>query len=162
MFVIANIVCTLNRIGKSARFRPPEMIPQYCITHRYCARFVRHYPTHILVCAHITSEISLKLNTPINVKPVGGETGHRVGFWHFQKNCCKIPYPRTKMWGQNNWNSSPREMICGHGHKQKFKNPYPRDSKIIQMPHPRAKAINQNLALCPAFPSPAGLTLIGA
>ena len=32
-------------------------------------------------------------------------------------------------------------MICGHGHEQKFRYPYPRDSKKIQMPHPRAKAI---------------------
>ena len=38
-------------------------------------------------------------------------------------------------------------MICGHGHEQKFKYPYPRDSKIIQMPYPRAKAIDQNPAL---------------
>ena len=56
-------------------------------------------------------------------------------------------------------------MICGHGHEQKFKYPYPRDSKIIQMPYPRAKAIDQNPALCPASPHPpptAGLTLIGA
>ena len=44
-------------------------------------------------------------------------------------------------------------MICGHGHEQKFKYPNPRDSKIIQMPYPWAKAIDQN---------PAGLTLIGA
>ena len=51
-------------------------------------------------------------------------------------------------------------MICGQRHEQKFKYPYPRDSKIIQMPYPRAKAIDQNPALCPA--SPAGLTLIGA
>ena len=37
------------------------------------------------------------------------------------------------------------------------------DSKIIQMLYPRAKAIDQNPALCPAFPLPdAGLTLIGA
>ena len=35
-------------------------------------------------------------------------------------------------------------MICGHGHEQKFKYLYPRDSKIIQMPYPRAKAIDQN------------------
>ena len=45
-------------------------------------------------------------------------------------------------------------MICGHRRKQKFKYPYPRDSKVIQMPYPRAKAINQNPALCPASPSP--------
>ena len=44
-------------------------------------------------------------------------------------------------------------MICGHGHKQKFKYPYPRDSKIIQIPYPWAKVIYQN---------PTGLTLIGA
>ena len=43
-------------------------------------------------------------------------------------------------------------MICGHGHEQG-------DSKIIQIPYPRAKAIDQNAALCPVFP-PAGLTLI--
>ena len=40
-------------------------------------------------------------------------------------------------------------MICGHGHKQIFKNPYPRDSRIIQMPYFRAKAIDQIPALCP-------------
>ena len=60
----------------------------------------------------------------------GGKAGHRAEFWHFPKNCCKIPYPRAKMLGQNNWNSPPREMIGGHGHKQKFKYPYPRDSKM--------------------------------
>ena len=46
-------------------------------------------------------------------------------------------------------------MICGHGHEQKFKYPHPRDSKIIQMPYTRAKAIDQNPALCPASPLPA-------
>ena len=54
-----------------------------------------------------------------------------------------------------------QEMICGHGHEQKFKYPYSRDSKIIQMPYPRAKAIDQIAALCPASPR-AGLTVIGA
>ena len=55
-------------------------------------------------------------------------------------------------------------MICGQGYEQKFKYPYPRNSNIIQMPYPRAKAIDQNPALCPASPPPppAGLTLIGA
>ena len=55
-------------------------------------------------------------------------------------------------------------MICGHGHEQKFRYPYPRESKKIQMPYPRGKAIDQNPALCPAPPppTPAGLTLIGA
>ena len=43
-------------------------------------------------------------------------------------------------------------MICDHGHEQKFKYPYPRDSKIIQMPYPRAKAIDQKPALCPPHP----------
>ena len=41
-------------------------------------------------------------------------------------------------------------MICG----QKFKYPYTRDSKIIQMPYPRAKVIDQIPALSPASPSP--------
>ena len=34
-------------------------------------------------------------------------------------------------------------MICGHGHEQKFEYLYSRDSKKIQMPYPRAKAIDQ-------------------
>ena len=45
-------------------------------------------------------------------------------------------------------------MICGHGHEQNFKYPYLRDSKIIQMPYPRAKAIDQIPAQCPTSPSP--------
>ena len=45
-------------------------------------------------------------------------------------------------------------MICGHGHGQKFKYPYSGESKIIQMPYPRAKAIDQIPALCPASPPP--------
>ena len=52
-------------------------------------------------------------------------------------------------------------MICGHGHEQKFKYPYPWDSKIIQIPYFQAKAIDQIPTLCPASPL-AGLTLIGA
>ena len=43
-------------------------------------------------------------------------------------------------------------MICGHGHGQKFKYPYSRESKIIQMAYPRAKAMDQIPALCPASP----------
>ena len=44
-------------------------------------------------------------------------------------------------------------MICGHGHEQKFKYPYTWNSKIIQMPYPRAEAIDQISALCPASPA---------
>ena len=44
-------------------------------------------------------------------------------------------------------------MICGHRHEQKFRYPYPRDSKKMQMPYPRAKAIDE---------IPPDLTLIGA
>ena len=43
-------------------------------------------------------------------------------------------------------------MICGHGHEQNFKYPYLRDSKIIQMPYPQAKAIDQIPAQCPTSP----------
>ena len=43
-------------------------------------------------------------------------------------------------------------MICGHGHEKKFKYPYPRDSKIIQMPYTQAKAINQIPVLSPTSP----------
>ena len=50
-------------------------------------------------------------------------------------------------------------MICGHGHEQKFKYPYPRDSKIIRMPYPRAKAIDQNPTLYPAPPPPRWLDI---
>ena len=77
----------------------------------------------------------------------GEEAGHRVGFWHFPKHCCQIPYPQAKMWGQIYLKFPAREMICDHGHEQKFKYPYPRDSKIIQIPYPWAKAIDQNPAL---------------
>ena len=36
--------------------------------------------------------------------------------------------------------------------EQKFKYPYPLDINIIQMPYPRAKAIDQIPAICPAPP----------
>ena len=88
-----------------------------------------------------------------------GEAGHRAGFWHFPKNCCQIPYPQAKMWGQIYRNSPPQEMICGHRHEQKLQHPYSRDSKIIQIPYPRAKAIDQIPALCPASPSPRRLDI---
>ena len=39
--------------------------------------------------------------------------------------------------------SNITEMICGHGHEQKYKYSYPRDSKKIQMSYPRAKAIDK-------------------
>ena len=45
-------------------------------------------------------------------------------------------------------------MICGHGHEQIFKNPYPRARRVIQMPYFRAKAIDQIPALCPPSPLP--------
>ena len=61
------------------------------------------------------------------------------------------------MWGQVYWNSPTQEMICGYGHEQKLKYPCSRDSKIIQMPYPWARAIDQIAALCPASPLPAGL-----
>ena len=50
-------------------------------------------------------------------------------------------------------------MICGHGHDQKFKYLYSRESKIIQMPYPRAKVIDQIPALCPASPPPRRLDI---
>ena len=80
----------------------------------------------------------------------GGSGGHRAGLWNFSKNCCKISYPGQKCEVKYNCQSPTREMICGHGHKQKFKYPYLRDSKIIQMPYPRTKAIDP----MPPPPSP--------
>ena len=44
-----------------------------------------------------------------------------------------------------------QEMICGHGHEQKFRYHYPLYSTKIQKPYPQAKAIDQNPALCPNF-----------
>ena len=38
-------------------------------------------------------------------------------------------------------------MICGHRHEQKFKYPYPQDSKIIQMPYPQVIVIDEIPAL---------------
>ena len=70
-------------------------------------------------------------------------SSRRRDFDIFQKIAVKFPTPGK---------FPAREMISGHGHEQKFKYPYPRDSKIIQMPYPRAKAIGQNPALCPTFP----------
>ena len=65
----------------------------------------------------------------------------------FQKIAVKFPTPGQKCEVKYNKISPPREVICGHGHEQKFRYPYPRDSKKIQMPYPRAKAIDQNPAL---------------
>ena len=87
-------------------------------------------------------------NAPIDVKPAGGD------FDIFQKIAVKSPTPGQKCEVKYNWNSPLREMICGHRHEQKFKYPYPRDSKTIQIPYPRAKAIDQNPALRPASPPP--------
>ena len=42
-------------------------------------------------------------------------------------------------------------MICGHGHEQKFRYPYPRDSKKIQMPYPRPK---RSIKIPPYAPPP--------
>ena len=108
-------------------------------------------PGHFLTCDSpgraIHSKLTEKGKCPkfnkctYQCQEAGGKGSRRIGrdFDLFQQNCCKIPYPRAKMWGQNNWNSPPRKMICGHGHKQKFKYPYPRDSKIIWMSYPGPK-----------------------
>ena len=70
-----------------------------------------------------------------------------------QKIAVKFPTPGKNV--RSNITEFPTQgNICGHGHRQKFKYPYPRDSKIIKMPFPRAKAINQIPALCPASPPP--------
>ena len=58
----------------------------------------------------------------------------------FQKIAVKFPTPGKKCEVKYNWNSPPGkwfEMICGHGHEQKFKYSYP-----------QAKAIDQNPTLC--------------
>ena len=81
-----------------------------------------------------------------------GEARHRAGFWLFPKKLLSNSLPPGKNArsniaeilrpGNDFWSRAPK----------KFKYPYPRDGKIIQMLYPRAKAIDQNPALCPAFP----------
>ena len=66
----------------------------------------------------------------------------------FPKIAVKFSTPGQICEVKYNWNSPPQEMICG----QKFKCPYSRESKINQVPFPRAKAIDQIPALCPAPP----------
>ena len=115
-------------------------------------------------------------NAPINVKPATGrggggveKVGHRAGIWHFPKNSVKFPTPGKNVRSNITEIPHPGKWFVVKG-LQKFKYPYPRDSKIIQMPYPQAKVINQIPALCPAFShtphpphhSPVGFTLIGA
>ena len=71
-------------------------------------------------------------NAPINVKPAGGRRGIGRDFYISPKTNVKFPTPGQKCEVKCNWNSPPQEMICG----QKFKYPYSRDRKIIQMPNP--------------------------
>ena len=83
----------------------------------------------------------------------GGRQGIGRDFDIFPKIAVKFPTPAQKCEVKCNWNSPPKEVICGHGEEQKFKYRYSRDRKIIQMPYPRAKAIDQIPALCPPSPS---------
>ena len=103
-----------------------------------------------------SSQCTSNDNTPINVKLTDGreEAAHRDDNLYFPKECCQNPYPQGNVRPNITDFFPPREMICGHRHKQKFKHHYPGNSKIIQMPHPGAKAINQTPALCPTFPNP--------
>ena len=92
----------------------------------------------------------LDSNAPINVKPVGDRRGIGRELDNFKKIAVKFPTPRQKCEFKYDWNSPPRKMICGQ-RLAKIQISLPRDSKIIQMPNPWAKAINQIPALCPAF-----------
>ena len=80
----------------------------------------------------------------------GVRRGIERDFDIFPKITVKFSTPGQKCEVKYNWISSPQEMIWGHRHVQKFKYTYSRDSKIIQMPYPRAKAIDQIPTLCPA------------
>ena len=68
-----------------------------------------------------------------------GRRGIGRDFDIFPKIAVKFPTPRQKCDVKYNWNSPLLEMICG----QKFNCPYSWDSKIIQMPYSRTKAIDQ-------------------
>ena len=92
------------------------------------------------------------------------EVGHRVGIWHFPINWCKIPYPpKCEKNVRSEINEIPQPGNDLWSQARKNSNKLPHCSKIIPMPYPEAKAIDQIPALCPASsPPPAGLTLIGA
>ena len=73
-----------------------------------------------------------KYFAPINVKPAGRRRGIGRDFDIFPKIAVKFPTPGQECEAKYYWNFPPQEMICG----QKFKYPYSRDRKIIQMPNP--------------------------
>ena len=54
---------------------------------------------------------------PINVKPAGGRRGIGRDFDIFQKIAVKFPTPGQKCEVKCNWNSPPKEVICGDGHE---------------------------------------------
>ena len=86
----------------------------------------------------------------------GGRRGIGRGFDICQENAVKFPTPGQKCEVKYNWNLPPWEMICGHGHEQKFKYPYTWDSKIIQMPYPGPK---QSIKIPPYAPLPCRLDI---
>ena len=58
------------------------------------------------------------------------------------KIAVKFPTPGQKCEVKYNWNSLPRSQL-----REKLKYPYPRESKIIQMPYPWAKEIGGGVPL---------------
>ena len=70
----------------------------------------------------------------------------------FQKIAVKFPTPGQKCEVKYNWKSPPGKWFVVTGTNKNLNIPTPEDSKIIQMPYLRAKAIDQNPALCPTFP----------
>ena len=91
----------------------------------------------------------------------GGKGRAQGGIFTFSKKLLSNSLPLGK-----NVRSNITEIPCLENDlwsqaQTKIEISLPRDSKIIQMPYPWAKAIDQNPALCPAFPPLAGLTLIG-
>ena len=64
-----------------------------------------------------------------------GKAGHRAKFWHFPKNCCQIPYPRAKMWGQYKWNSPPGKWFVVMG-TNKYSNALPPVQSDRSKSHP--------------------------
>ena len=56
-------------------------------------------------------------NAPINVKPAGGRRGIGRDFDIFPKIAVKFPTPGQKYEVKCNWNSPPKEVICGDGHE---------------------------------------------
>ena len=76
----------------------------------------------------------LDSNAPIIVKSARGRGGIGRGFDIFQKIAVKFPTPGQKCEVKYNWNSPPREMICGQMFAKYSNIPTPGPKRSIKCP----------------------------